>query len=279
MSDTSRYAVFGHPIGHSLSPQIHRAFAEQTGIDLVFDPIDAPPATFAAQLRAFGETGGRGASITLPLKPLAFGLCDKVSDEAARAGVVNALEALPNGRWCGHNTDGSGLVADLGERHRIDLRERDVLLLGAGGAAQGIAFALLDAGIGNLTIASRTPERADALADHIGQPGRVHVRYWTDLGNSGSYNFVIDATAAGVEGAALDLPFNVLAPRALCYALSYGKTATGFLAWARAAGAAQALDGLGMLVEQAAEAFEIWHGVRPDTAPVYAALRERMPTP
>lgn len=279
MSDTARYAVFGHPIDHSLSPQIHRAFAEQTGIALDFEPIDAPPATFAAQLRAFRDGGGRGASVTLPLKPSAFELCANVSDEAARAGVVNTLEALPNSRWRGHNTDGSGLVADLGERYRIDLRERDVLLLGAGGAAQGIVFSLLDAGIGNLTIANRSPERADALADRIGQPGRVHVRYWADLGHSGSYTFVVDATAAGVAGTALDLPFNLLAPRALCYALSYGKAATGFLAWARAAGAAQALDGLGMLVEQAAGAFAIWHGVRPDTAPVFSLLRERVPAP
>lgn len=278
MQDMAHYAIFGHPINHSLSPQIHRAFAEQTGIGLIFDSIDALPATFAAQLRAFGESGGRGASITLPLKALAFDLCLQVSDEAARTGVANTLEALPNGHWRGHNTDGSGLIADLGERHRIDLRERDVLLLGAGGAARGIAFALLDAGIGNLTIANRTPEHADALADHIGLPGRVHVRYWNDLGDSGSYTLVIDATSIGIEGSMLQLPFNLLTPRALCYTLSYGKAATAFLSWARAAGAAQTLDGLGMLVEQAAEAFEIWHGIRPDTAPIYADLRERVST-
>lgn len=277
MSDAShRHAVFGHPIAHSLSPQIHRAFAAQTGIDATYDAIDAPPHTFAALLETYRENGGGGANVTLPLKRQAYELCAHVSDYAARSGVVNTLEPLPHGAWRGHNTDGPGLIADLAERHRIDVRDRDLLLLGAGGAAQGVAFALLDAGVRSLTIANRSPERADALADRIGLPGRVHVRYWNDLATSGSWNFVVNGTSAGVEGGELDLPFAILAPRALCYDLSYGKPATGFLAWARAAGAGQALDGLGMLVEQAAEAWAIWHGSRPDTLPVYEALRARL---
>jgi len=136
-----------------------------------------------------------------------------------------------------------------------------------------VAYALLDAGVRSLTLANRTPERADALADRIGQPGRVHVRYWSDLGASGSYNLVINATAAGVTGGAIDLPFSILAPRGACYDLSYAKAATSFVAWARAAGAEQALDGLGMLVEQAALAYAIWFHQRPESEPVYAALR------
>lgn len=271
-----RHAVFGHPVSHSLSPAIHHRFGQQAGIDLSYEAIDAPPETFAAQLDDFRRAGGSGANVTLPLKALAFERCAQVSDYAARSGVVNTLEALPGSGWRGHNTDGPGLIVDLTERHQQDLRERDLLLLGAGGAAQGVAFALLDAGVRSLTIANRNAERADALADRIGQPGRVHVRYWNDLATLGSWDFIINATSAGVQGSAMDLPFAIVAPRALCYDLSYGRAATAFLAWARAAHAAHVFDGLGMLVEQAAEAFAIWHGVRPDTETVHAELRERL---
>ncbi len=271
-----RHAVFGHPISHSLSPAIHRRFGQQTGIELSYEAVDAPPETFAAQLDDFRHAGGSGANVTLPLKTLAFERCAQVSDYAARSGVVNTLEALPGSGWRGHNTDGTGLIVDLTERHQQDLRERDLLLLGAGGAAQGVAFALLDAGVRSLTIANRNAERADALADRIGQPGRVHVRYWNDLATLGSWDFIINATSAGVQGTAIDLPFAIVAPRALCYDLSYGRGATAFLAWARTAKAAHVFDGLGMLVEQAAEAFAIWHRVRPDTEAVHAELRERL---
>jgi len=226
--------------------------------------IEAPAETFVAQLESFRDIGGVGANVTLPLKSQAFEACAKATDYAARTGVVNTLEALPGHGWRGHNTDGPGLVADLTERQRVDLRGRDVLLLGAGARS--------------LTIANRTPNRADALADRIGMPGRVHVRYWADLAASGSYNLVINATAAGVMGGGFDLPFSIVAPRSLCYDLSYGKNATAFLAWAQAAGSAQNLDGLGMLVEQAALAFEIWFGHAPDTDPVYAALRAQLST-
>ena len=276
MSETHRHAVFGHPISHSLSPVIHRRFAQQTGLSLSYTAIDAPAETFAEQLAAFREQGGGGANVTLPLKTLAFERCAQVSDYAARSGVVNTLEALPGGGWRGHNTDGPGLVVDLTERHQQDIRERDLLILGAGGAAQGVAFALLDAGVRSLTIANRHAERADALADRIGQPGRVHVRYWNDLASLGAWDFIVNATSAGVQGGSIDLPFAIVAPRALCYDLSYGRAATGFLAWARTAHAAHVLDGLGMLVEQAAEAFEIWHGRRPDTEAVYAELRQQL---
>jgi shikimate dehydrogenase len=271
-----RHAVFGHPISHSLSPVIHRRFGQQTGIELSYDAIDAPPETFAAQLDTFRRNGGSGANVTLPLKSLAFERCAQVSDYAARTGVVNTLEPLDGSGWRGHNTDGPGLIADLAERHRQDLRGRDLLVLGAGGAAQGVAFALLDAGVRSLTIANRNADRADALADRIGQPGRVHVRYWNDLANAGSWDFIINATSAGVQGEAIDLPFSIVATRALCYDLSYGRSATGFLAWAKAAGAMHVFDGLGMLVEQAAEAFAIWHGPRPDTDAIYDELRAKL---
>jgi shikimate dehydrogenase len=275
VSEAPRYAVFGHPISHSLSPQIHQAFGRQFGIELDYGTIDAAPSDFAEAVRAFFAGGGRGANVTLPHKAAAFALADERSEAARRAGTANVLTPLADGRLAAHNTDGAGLVRDITERHLLDLRDRTALLLGAGGAAYGVAWSLLDAGVATLTIVNRTPETADALADAIGDPARAHTRYWEDLGDIGCFDLIVNATSAGVLGKGLDLPFCLAGPRALCYDLSYGAAASGFLAWARAAQAREALDGLGMLVETAADAFELWHGQRPDTEPVYQALRQR----
>ncbi len=268
-----RYAVFGHPVAHSLSPRIHRDFARQFGIDLSYEAVEVDAAGFADAARDFFVAGGRGANVTVPHKEAAMALADVHSRAAALAGVANVLTRRADGSVEAHNNDGAGLVRDLTERHGQDLRGHDALLLGAGGAAQGVAAALLEAGVQTLTIVNRSPERADALADRLGEPARAHSRYWEDLPGLGSYDLIINATSAGVQGKALDLPFSLIAPRALCYDLSYGAAASGFLAWARAAGARLALDGLGMLVETAADSFEHWHGKRPDTEPVYATLR------
>jgi len=276
VTESPRYAVFGHPIAHSLSPRIHALFAAATGIALRYEAIDAPAESFAAALAAFAAANGRGANITLPLKQQALALCAQASDFARRAGAVNTLVPLADGRWRGDNTDGAGLVRDLTGRHALDLRGRRGLLLGAGGAARAVAFALLDAGVAELTIVNRTAERADALADAIGQPTRAHARYWADLADLGNFELIVNATSAGHGANALVLPFGLVARRALCYDLSYGAAAFSFLAWARAAQAGQAIDGLGMLIEQAAESFEIWHGVRPETDPVYAELRDEL---
>ena len=163
---------------------------------------------------------------------------------------------------------------DLTERRRLDLRGRRVLMLGAGGAARGVSPALLDAGIGELWVVNRTSERADALADALGEPGRVHTRYWADLGNLGAFDMIVNATSAGRSGG-IELPFSLTTSRTLAVDLSYGEAAVSFLAWARAAGCEHAFDGIGMLVEQAAESFAIWHGKRPDTDPVFASLTAR----
>jgi shikimate dehydrogenase len=157
----------------------------------------------------------------------------------------------------------------------LDLRGRRCLMIGAGGAARGVAPALIEAGVAELMIVNRSPERADKLADILGEPDRVKTRYWQDMGGQGSFELIINATSAGRLGGSLDLPFSLLAPRALCVDLSYGEAAIPFLAWARAGGCEHAVDGLGMLVEQAAESFLRWHGVRPQTDEVYAALRAR----
>lgn len=270
---TARYAVFGHPVVHSLSPRIHAAFGTQLGIAMQYAAIEASPADFANALGAFAASGGLGANITLPHKERALALCTEASDRARRAGAANTLSRR-NGQWHGDNTDGTGLVHDLTERRRLDLRGRRVLMLGAGGAARGVSPALLDAGIGELWVVNRTAERADALADALGEPGRVHTRYWSDLGNLGAFDMIVNATSAG-RGGGIELPFSLTTSRTLAVDLSYGEAAVPFLAWARAAGCEHAFDGIGMLVEQAAESFAIWHGKRPDTDPVFASLTAR----
>lgn len=272
---TRRYAVFGHPVAHSLSPRIHAAFARQAGIDLSYVAIDAAPEAFAASLESFAAQGGAGANVTLPLKESAFALCQHASERARRAGAANTLTHR-DGQWHGDNTDGVGLVRDLTGRQGLDLRARRALLLGAGGAARGVATALLDAGVEELIIVNRTPERADALADALGEPERAHSRYWESLRDEGDFELIINATSAGrVGGDDLHLSFTLTNSRTLAVDLSYGEAAIPFLSWARAAGCRSVVDGLGMLVEQAAESFELWHHVRPDTDAVYASLREQ----
>lgn len=270
----SQFAVFGHPVAHSLSPRIHAAFGRETGIALRYDAIDAPLEGFFDALESFAAAGGAGANITLPLKESAFALATTTTERARRAGAVNTLARL-DGRWHGDNTDGAGLVRDLTQRHGLDLRARRTLLIGAGGAARGIAPSLLDAGIGELYIVNRTPERADALVDALGQPGRAHARYVDDLPALGDFGLIVNATSATRGGTLPRLPRSLLGPRCAAVDLSYGEAAIPFLAWARAHGAHDAIDGLGMLVEQAAESFALWHGVRPPTDAIYAELFAR----
>ncbi|GLQ91363.1 shikimate dehydrogenase [Dyella acidisoli] len=274
MSQPLQFAVFGHPIAHSLSPQIHQAFARQFGITLEYRAIDAAPDAFAGAVKHFfNEDHARGANVTLPHKSAAFALADERTQAATRAGTANVLTRLADGRLSAHNTDGHALVRDLTERHDLDLRGHDALLLGAGGASRAVAWSLFEAGVQTLTIVNRSPEAADTLADAIGEPARVHTRYWEDLANIGSFDLIVNATSAGTLGQSLTLPMSLAGSRAACYDLAYGKSAFAFLAWARAAGARYAYDGLGMLVEQAADAFELWHGQRPGTEPVYQSLR------
>jgi shikimate dehydrogenase len=189
----SHHAVFGHPVAHSLSPRIHARFGRQTGIAIHFEAIDATPETFATALEAFAAGGGTGASVTLPLKEAALALCADASDRARRAGAVNTL-VRDGEHWRGENTDGSGLVRDLTGRQGVDLRQRRTLLLGAGGAAHGVAPALIDAGIGEMFIVNRTSARADALVDKLGLPKRVHSRYFEDLRSLGEFDLIVNAT-------------------------------------------------------------------------------------
>ncbi len=268
---TDRYAVIGHPVAHSKSPLIHAAFARATGEDLAYGLIDAPPDGFAAAVDAFRATGGRGANVTVPFKEDALAWCDAqggaVSPRAARAGAVNTL-VFDAGRLACDNTDGAGLVRDLEANLGFALRGKRALLIGAGGAARGVVQPLLDAGIAGLAIANRTPARAQALAARFAPAVRAGT--CADFAG-GEFDLVINATSAGLQDAMPELPEACYATGALAYDMLYGRE-TPFMRHARAQGA-RVSDGLGMLVEQAAEAFRIWRGILPDTAPVLAMLR------
>jgi shikimate dehydrogenase len=273
----NRFAVFGHPVAHSRSPLIHAAFAAQCGIDLDYVRIDAAPADFPAALEAFARDGGRGANVTLPHKAAAAALCTALTGRASRAGAVNTLLRVDGGSglcWQGDNTDGIGLVRDLCDRHGVTLRNARVLLLGAGGAAAGVAPALLDAGIARLSIRNRTIEHALTLVSRLDDP-RVRAVAWDAPAAAAPVDIVVNTTAAARGGGAIAWPLPPAhAAGWTAVDLGYGDAARPFLVAASASGATRGIDGLGMLVEQAAESFRLWHGRLPDTAPVYAALRD-----
>jgi shikimate dehydrogenase len=269
------FAVFGHPIKHSVSPAIHQAFALEFGIALDYRAIDAAPAAFGAAVQRFFAGGGRGANVTLPHKATAFALADERSEAATRAGTANVLTRLEDGRLAAHNTDGAGMLRDMTERHSIALRGASVLMLGAGGAARGVAWNLLDAGARTLTIANRSRASADALAGLLGDDGRVRSHDWQQLAELGRFDLVVHATSAGVLGQTLALPDSLVDDHTTAYDLSYGAAAAGFVTWAGHAGARLTVDGLGMLLETAADAFALWHGRRPQTEPVYRAMRRQ----
>ncbi|OJW58771.1 MAG: shikimate dehydrogenase [Thiobacillus sp. 65-1059] len=264
---TDRYAVFGHPIAHSKSPLIHAAFARQTGQDMTYEAILAPKDGFADSVAQFVAAGGRGANVTVPFKEQAFALANRRSPRAERAGAVNTL-TFDAGGIRGDNTDGAGLVADLTRNLHCTLASKRILLLGAGGAARGVIEPLLEQAPAALVIANRTVSRAQELA---GLFGRGVAACGFD-GLDTPFDLIINATAASLAGELPPLSPRVFAAGALAYDMMYGRD-TPFLGFARAHGAATA-DGLGMLVEQAAEAFYLWRGVRPDTAPVIANLRQ-----
>ena len=267
---TDRYAVFGHPIAHSKSPQIHAAFARQTGQDMTYEAILAPLGGFAESVAQFIATGGRGANVTVPFKEEAFILANRLSARAQRAGAVNTLTFDADG-ILGDNTDGAGLVADLTRNLHCTLAGKRILLLGAGGAARGVIEPLLEQQPAALLIANRTVSRAQELAELFGQHGHGITACSFDTADT-PFDVVINATAASLAGELPPLSPRIFTAHTLAYDMMYGRD-TPFLSFARTHGAATT-DGLGMLVEQAAEAFYVWRSVRPDTAAVIAALRQ-----
>jgi shikimate dehydrogenase len=273
---TDRYAVIGNPVAHSKSPQIHTMFAVQTGQDIEYLRLLAPIDGFPAAVAAFFAEGGRGANVTVPFKLQAHDLADDVSQRAKDARAANVLK-FEDGRIFADNTDGAGLLRDLGTNLGVDLSGRRVLLMGAGGAAQGVLVPLLETRPAILAIANRTVDKALRLAENLRHhPLAVHTvisgQGFTDLAGQ-HFDVVINATASSLSDDTPPLPPGVIADGAFAYDMMYGKGLTPFLQFAHAQGAARVADGLGMLVEQAAESFHIWRGVRPDTAPVIAALR------
>ncbi len=266
------YAVMGNPIGHSRSPMIHRLFAEQTGEALDYRAILVEPHDFAAAVARFRADGGKGLNVTVPFKEEAFELADRHSDRALRARAVNTLLLHADGTIEGDNTDGIGLLRDLVDNLGLSLAGRRIALLGAGGAARGILAPLLAAQPATLFIANRTAAKAAQLADDFTDLGPVHGGGFDALAGM-PFDLVLNATAASLSGDLPPLPDNLLAPGACTYDLMYGREPTPFLRWAETHGATRRADGLGMLVEQAAESFQRWRGVMPATAPVIASVR------
>ncbi len=269
-TERDRYAVVGHPVAHSKSPRIHRQFAEQTGEPVEYRAIDIPPGEFAARVQAFFAAGGKGLNVTLPYKEEAYRLAERLTRRARQAGAVNTLALQGDGSLLGDNTDGAGLVQDLQHNLHWDIRGLRVLLLGAGGAVRGVIGPLLEQQPAVLVIANRTPEKAVQLATAFGS-GVRGCGYAALAGEA--FDLVINGTSASLAGELPPLPAGLLAAGACCYDMMYGPEPTVFLRWAQDHGAATA-DGLGMLVEQAAEAFFLWRRVRPQTGPVLQALRQ-----
>ncbi|HEX9138216.1 MAG TPA: shikimate dehydrogenase [Steroidobacteraceae bacterium] len=271
MKVPDRYAVLGHPVSHSRSPWIHARFAAQTAQAMSYEAIDVEPANLAPFVREFFAGGGRGLNITLPHKMAAAALATKQSEAARTAGAVNTLWPDPAGRLCADNTDGVGLARDLAVNLGIELAGRRLLLLGAGGAARGILAALLEAAPAELVIANRTLARAEELAVQFAGAVPVRAVAFEDLLSPG-FDLIINATSASLAGDSLALSPKLLGFDTVCYDLAYQSGGTMFVHWAQEHGVRRAYGGIGMLIEQAAESFRLWRGVRPDTAPLLAEL-------
>lgn len=273
---TDRYGVIGHPIGHSRSPLIHRSFAAQTGEDLSYEAFDIPPEELEARLRALIAADLRGCNVTVPHKQAIARLVDQLSDRARLAGAVNTVTVKADGTLHGDNTDGVGLLTDLTVNLHVPLEGARVLILGAGGATRGIVPVLLGANPKQILIANRTIERAQELVVLFAHLGAVTACGFDalesksrdqgfDEKSGGGFDLVINATSAGLKGKLPPFPPSIIGVTTTCYDLSYAATDTPFIAWARRHHAARVHDGWGMLVEQAAESFFIWRGVRPET--------------
>jgi shikimate dehydrogenase len=280
---TDRYAVIGNPIAHSKSPQIHKMFAEQTGQDISYEAILAPLDGFAAKIDELRKAGYKGCNVTVPFKFEASNLVNEISTDA-----LDALDSGPNadavntlifrkGMIIGHNTDGMGLVRDITHNLHFGITKKRILLMGAGGAAYGVLHPLLNEHPSELVIANRTLDKALQFKKEVESEAQfsmtsISASNYPDLSGK-QFDIVINATSAGLTDSEIPLPPTIFAPGALAYDMMYGRE-TPFMKFAKEHGA-RAVDGLGMLVEQAAESFYIWRGVRPETAPVIAALRKQ----
>lgn len=269
---TAKYAVFGHPIAHSKSPIIHQAFAAQRSINISYERIEPALDGFESAVLSFFTEGGKGANVTLPFKEQAFALCAVRTERAEQAQAVNTLW-MENNQLHGDNTDGAGLLADISRNLNWKLINKRILVLGAGGAVRGILGCLLTAGAQDIVIANRTFSRAEELAQHFAKDGKIRAVSMEALTDEPPFHILINGTSASLAGEALSLPATVLAQSAYCYDMMYGEEATPFMQWAQAHNAETA-DGLGMLVQQAAESFYRWHGWRPATVALLKTMRD-----
>ena len=271
------YAVMGNPISHSRSPQIHAAFAKQTGQRIVYTAIQVDPGGFDQAVGNFFANNGKGLNVTVPFKQEAWQLSEELGPEARQAGAVNTLFKNEDGFLVGRNTDGIGLVRDLIQNHDAKIENKQLLLLGAGGAARGVLQPLLEEKPAKVVIANRTPDRAHDLAELFNQLGEVHGAGFDDLADQ-QFDLIINATAASLQGEIPPLPDSIFTKNFWVYDMMYSAEPTPFMRWGEQHGAAKVLDGLGMLVEQAAESFYLWRDIRPDTAPVIREIRESLTT-
>ena len=268
----NHYAVIGNPVAHSVSPQIHAMFAKQTQRDIDYTRLLADVDNFNGALDEFIKSGAKGANVTVPFKLDAFARCNELSQRAQFAGAVNTLSFCAEGDLiCGDNTDGIGLVRDITYNHGVALTHKNILILGAGGAVRGVLQPFFEQKPAHIFIANRTPQKAQVLADEFSELGDISAGGFESIPQI-SFDIIINGTAASLSG---DTPpiDQAIVRNHFCYDMVYGKAPTAFLKWAKDAGARQTVDGLGMLVEQAAESFFIWEGIRPDTHPVINSLR------
>lgn len=262
-----KFAVIGNPVQHSLSPEIHQAFAQQVGLEMIYEKIESPLDGFSQAIALFKEQGGRGCNVTLPFKAEAYAIANKIGDNVKLACASNCLLFEEDGTIYADNFDGVGLIEDLVGHQGFDLCDKKILIIGAGGAVQGIVGALLDKSPQEVVIANRTAERAESIAKTFQLKGPICGIGLDELTGS-PYDLVIHASSLGHKQRVVPLPSGIVIPSTLCYDISFGEAALPFLDWARSQGARVCLDGLGMLVEQAAASFHLWNGVYPDTKPI-----------
>ncbi len=272
MADPDRYAVFGNPIEHSKSPQIHQAFAAQTGEDVIYTKQCVDEDKFAIEAKAFFEAGGHGLNVTVPFKQDACVFADELTDRAQAAGAVNTLARRSDGSILGDNTDGCGLVSDITDRLGWQLRAAKVLILGAGGAVRGVLEPILAEGPSLVVIANRTAPKAKILADMFASSGEITGVGFDDIDDI-AFDVIINGTSASLSADVPPVPSSCIVEHTKVYDMVYGAEPTAFMKWAVKQGATQVSDGLGMLVGQAAESFRLWRGVVAKTDPVIALLR------
>jgi len=269
-----QYVIVGNPVAHSKSPQIQAAFAQAMNQEMEYGKLLIPVDDFKEGIAAFIAQGGKGMNVTVPFKQEAWEIAEIRSERATLAGAVNTLFVNDKGQLCADNTDGFGIVTDITKNYHVDLAGKRILMMGAGGAVRGAMLPFLDEKPSEIVIANRTVSKAQDLADKFAEYGPVTASSFDDL--SGHFDVIINGTSASLHGTMPEMPDGLVNADSLCYDMMYGAEPTTFLTWAEAQGVKKCVDGLGMLVEQAAESFYIWRGVRPDTGDVTRSIREQL---